>query len=174
MVKQCIRITVIFMFTLITTHNFAKAEQKYPTVEDLLGSYRVLSFVKVGYCYSTETRERAEKYLSKIVKLSKEYSKHFWRELQNPRYIITQHAPAKEEGEVYPEYLRRIFQTNGIYEDQVNLLTVAYPPDNLPFEDFEPVSYDPTEYPFVYFEIVNSDTLLYRSGCWTYTLKRIK
>jgi hypothetical protein len=71
MVKQCIRIAVILMFTLITTHNFAKAEQKHPTVEELFGSYRVISFVKVGYCYSTETRERAEKYLSEIVKLQK-------------------------------------------------------------------------------------------------------
>jgi hypothetical protein len=172
MVKKIITITIIVL--LMTSYSVAKAQQKNPTVEDFFGSYRAVSFVKVSYCYPTETQKAAEKNLNKMIELSQKYSNTFWRELQTPRYIITRHAPAKEEGEVYPRHLRRIFQTNGIYEDQVTLLTVAYPPDNLPYKDFKPISYNPTDYPFTHFEIVNSDTLLYRSGCWTYTLKRIK
>jgi hypothetical protein len=158
----------------MTSYSVSKAQQKNLTVEDFFGSYRAVSFVRVGYCYPTETQERTEKFLNKHIKISPKSASDFWEKLQNPRYIITQHTPAKEEGEVYPESLRRLFQTNGIYEDQVTLLTVAYPPDNLPFKDFKPISYNPSEYPFVYFEIVNSDTLLYGFGCWTYTLKRIK
>ena len=174
MVKQCIRIAVILMVTLITTNNFAKAEQKHPTVEELFGSYRAVSLAKIEYCFSHATIEKAKEKIGKKVVLSKKSASNLWGEIQKPRYIITQHTPAKEEGEVYPERIRRIFQTNGIYEDQVTLLTVAYPPDNLPYKDFKPISYNPTDYPFTHFEIVNSDTLLYRSGCWTYTLKRIK
>ena len=156
MVKKIIPITIVVL--LMTSYSVAKAQQKNFTVEELFGSYRAVSLMKVGYCHSNDTREAAEEYLNKKVILSTEYFNSFWREVQNPQYKITQHTPAKEEGEVYPRYLRRLFQTNGIYEDQVILLTVYYP-ENSPFKDLE---------------IVDSNTLLYRSGCWTYTLKRIK
>jgi hypothetical protein len=162
------------MFTLITTHNFAKAEQKHPTVEELFGSYRAISLAKIEYCSSTAKIEKAKEKIGKKVVLSRESASTLWDELQEPRYIITQHTPAKEEGEVYPRYLQLLFEVNGIYEDQVTLLTVAYPPENLPYKDFKPISYNPSDYPFEYLEIVDTDTLLIDSGCWVYTLKRIK
>jgi hypothetical protein len=156
MVKQYITIAMIVM--LIATHSVAKAEQKHLTVEELFGTYQVPSLIKVDYCGPTKTRERAEKYLSKIVKLSKECSNNFWREIQKPEYTITQQTPIME-GVVDSRYLQRLFQTNGIYEDQLTLLTISYSTDNKTFTDFE---------------IVDSNTLLYGSGCWTYILKRIK
>jgi hypothetical protein len=162
------------MFTLITTHNFAKAEQKHPTVEELFGSYRAISLAKIEYCSSTAKIEKAKEKIGKKVVLSRESASTLWDELQEPRYIITQHTPAKEEGEVYPRYLQLLFEVNGIYEDQVTLLTVAYPPENLPYKDFKPISYNPSDYPIEYLEIVDTDTLLIDSGCWVYTLKRIK
>ncbi|MCT4534651.1 hypothetical protein [Halodesulfovibrio sp.] len=158
MVKQCIRIAIIFMFTLITTHNFAKAEQKYPTIEELFGTYQVASLIKVDYCDPTETRERAEKYLNKHINISQKSASDFWEKTQNPQYKITQQTPIME-GVVDSRYLQRLFQTNGIYEDQLTLLTISYSTDNNTFTDFE---------------IVDSNTLLYGSGCWTYILKRIK
>ena len=159
MVKQCIRITVIFMFTLITTHNFAKAEQKHPTVEDLLGSYRAVSFVKIDWCYSGITKESAEEKIGKKITLSKKYASDFWRELHHPFYGITRQTPSMEEGEVYPKYLQRLFEMNRDFYDELILLTVSYPSDNRAFEILE---------------IVDNNTLLFEDGCWVYTLKRIK
>jgi hypothetical protein len=159
MVKQYIAITIIFTLMLITTCSFAVAKQKHLTVNEFYGTYQAVSLMKTGHCYSTETREVAEKCLDKTVKLSTEYFNNFWSEVQNPKYNITQQTSIMVAGEVHSELLRWLFQLNGIYEDQITLLKVFYSSENLPFE---------------YLEIVDSSTLFYGSGCWTYTLKRIK
>jgi hypothetical protein len=172
MVRKIIIVTIMVMF--IAAHSVAKAKQKNFTVEELFGSYRAISLAKIEYCSSNTTIEKAKEKIGKKVVLSRERFSNFWRELLTPRYMITQHTPAKEEGEVYPRYLQLLFEVNGIYEDQVTLLTVAYPPENLPYKDFKPISYNPSDYPFEYLEIVDTDTLLIDSGCWAYTLKRIK
>jgi hypothetical protein len=157
MVKKIITVTIMVMF--ITAPSVSKAQQKNPTVEELFGSYRAVSFVKIDWCDSGITKESAEEKIGKKITLSKKYASDFWRELHHPFYGITRQTPSMEEGEVYPKYLQRLFEMNRDFYDELILLTVAYPSDNRAFEILE---------------IVDNNTLLFEDGCWVYTLKRIK
>jgi uncharacterized protein (DUF433 family) len=156
MVKKVITVTIMMM--LITAHSVAKAQQKNPTVEELFGSYRAVSLAKIEYCFSHATTEKAKEKIGKKIILSQEGACNFGNKILSPHYEITQRTPIME-GEVYPRYIQRFFDMNGDSEDQLTLLIVSNPLDNLPFD---------------HFEVVDNNTLLTASGCWVYTLKRIK
>jgi hypothetical protein len=157
MVKKIITITIILL--LMTYYSVAKAQKKNPTVEELFGAYQVISLAKIDWCYSGITKESAKEEIGKKIILSKKYASNLWREVHHPLYGITRQTPSAEEGEVYPEYLQRLFEMNGDFDDELILLTVSYPSDNRACETLE---------------IVDNNTLLFEDGCWVYTLKRIK
>ncbi|MCT4534650.1 hypothetical protein [Halodesulfovibrio sp.] len=156
MVKQCITLATLLL--LIASYSSADTGQKQPAIHDLFGSYHSVHLAKLDYCFSSVTKETAKKNSKKEVILSKENFIDFWGKIQKPQYDITRQIPIID-GEVYPKHLQRLFEINGKYEDQLNLLTVSYLSNNSPFQ---------------YLEIIDANTLLLESGCWVYTLKRIK
>ena len=157
MVKQHIALAVMLIF--IAMSSYARAKEQQPTAHEFLGSYATVKFIKIDGCNSSATKERARANSNKIIILSKEFACDFSRKIQNPQYAISQQTPIMEEGEVYPEYVRYLFDINGDYEDQLTLLTISRRLTNTTF---------------AHFEIIDNDTLLYSPGCWVYTLKRIK
>lgn len=139
-------------------NSYASSKQSQYNMNDLLGTYKAISLVKEEYCISSVKEKDARLNFKKNITLSKKNFVDFWSKLQSPSYHIEQLTPEIDEV-VYPRYLQLLFNYNGTYLDQLTFLTVRNPSDNTPYE---------------YFEIVDDETLLLESGCWIYTLKRIK
>ena len=154
MVKIILSIILLFFLCF----DQACATKKY-SIETFYAAFQPIDLAKHEFCASSVTRNQALQNLEKEIIISENEFKDFGSVLKKPSYYILTRTPDTEEGIVDPEYLQRLFELNNNYWDQLTLLKVRNPSDKSPFE---------------YLEIVDTNTLLMESGCWVYTLKRIK
>lgn len=156
MVKKHFLLTVLIF--LIYTNSYASSNHPTYNTHNFFGTYKVSNFKKQSNCFSSVTKQTAELHSNKKIILTRRKFTDFWDQLLNPYYQITQLTPEPDEV-VYPKHLQRLFNINGTYLDQLTFLTVWTPSK---------------DYPYEYLEIVDEHTLLLESGCWVYTLKKIK
>lgn len=134
------------------------ASNTHDNVENFYSTFQVAKIVKLEHCGPAISSQKAQKNLYNKISISADAYKGLWGSLSTPSYTIWHDQPDQEEGVVEPQYIQRLFESNGEYWDPITVLTVRYPKSNDPY---------------AYLEITDKDTLLMESGCWVYTLKRL-
>ena len=136
------------------------AKNLHYNVENFYSKFQVLQIKKLESCGPAMSKQKVHEVLYKKISISADEYKGLWGSLPSPNYTIWHDQPSQEEeGVVEPKYIQRLFKTNGEYWDSITILTISSPKTNDPYD---------------YLEIVDKNTLLLESGCWVYTLKRIK